>query len=196
MNCPHCADAIPDGSNFCNHCGMPSNEKPKQYGKHTVIFLLGMFVAGLAISGFYFLARTADKAPSAPTTVHAAPPPVPVTKTLVTGQLTVRPGSYVPYKVDIDITKMGDPVISGTFRASGGRGNDIQVVLADEDSLVNLLNGHSVAALYKSQPITIGKLNVPITESGTYVLVFNNRFSLLSEKQVFAEINLKYKEQQ
>ena len=204
MNCPHCANDIPEGSKFCNHCGLSPEAKPQQNnGKNVLMFMLGVFVTALLAVGLYFWSGV-SKTPSNPTTTQAAPAPsappapvfVPVTKNLVEGQLIVRAGGMVKYKLQIDTTKMRNPIVSGSFRASGGRGNDIQVVLADEDSLENLLNGHKVPSLYKTQPITNGKLDVPITESGTYYLVFNNRFSMLSPKQVFADVTLTYEEQQ
>jgi hypothetical protein len=87
---------------------------------------------------------------------------------------------------------MRNPVVSGSFRANGGLGNDIDVFLADEDSFVNLMNGHKAPTLYNSHKETIGKLNVPIKRSGTYYLCFNNHFSALTTKQVFADVSLTY----
>jgi len=201
MNCPHCANDIPDASKFCNHCGLSPEAKPQQNnGKNVLMFMLGVFVTALLAIGFYFWSGASR--PSTPLIAQAAAPAprapvfVPVTKNLVEGQLIVRAGSMVKYKLQIDTTKMRNPVVSGSFRASGGRSNDIQVVLADEDSLENLLNGHKVPSLYKTQPITNGKLDVSIAESGTCYLVFNNKFSPFSPKQVFADVNLTYEEQQ
>ena len=40
MNCPHCQNPIPDGSQFCNHCGMSAQAKPQS----SLGFKLGRFV--------------------------------------------------------------------------------------------------------------------------------------------------------
>ena len=40
MNCPHCANEIPDGSQFCNHCGMSTQASPNR----TVVFTLGRVI--------------------------------------------------------------------------------------------------------------------------------------------------------
>src|ERR1700747_1893738 len=40
MHCPHCANEIPDGSQFCNHCGMSTLARPKS----TVSFRLGRMI--------------------------------------------------------------------------------------------------------------------------------------------------------
>jgi len=200
MNCLHCSNPIPDGSRFCNHCSMPTEGKPQHGAKLALMFALGMVAGGLVAAGAYFLYQ--PKTPS-PATVQAAPrlamerespAPVfiPVTKTLVTGQLIVKAASDVRYKLEIDTDKMRNPVVSGSFRANGGQGNDIDVFLADEDSFENLMNGHKAPMLYNSHKETVGKLNVPIKRSGTYYLCFNNHFSLLATKQVFADVTLTY----
>jgi Double zinc ribbon len=77
MKCPHCANDIPEGSHFCNHCGMPPEAKPKHSGKPVLMFVLGMVVAGLAATGVYFWHQAAVKTP-APATVQAAPAATPV----------------------------------------------------------------------------------------------------------------------
>ncbi|MGB6962444.1 MAG: emp24/gp25L/p24 family protein [Candidatus Acidiferrum sp.] len=171
--------------------------------KPVLTFILGIIVAGLVATGIYFWTQTtAARTPSASTTARsvpasapAAPAFIPMTKSLVSGQLIVRANSDVRYKLEIDTDKMRNPVVSGSFRANGGRGNDIDVFLADEDSFVNLINGHKAPMLYNSRKETIGKLNVPITKSGTYYLCFNNHFSSVTPKQVFADVTLTYEAQ-
>lgn len=191
MKCPHCSNDIPEGSSFCNHCGIPPESKAKQGGKPALMFISGMLVAGLGAAVIYFSIHTKTR-PLPTVQAASAPVLVPVTKNLVTGQLIVRAASDVRYKLEIDTDKMQNPVVSGSFRANGGLGNDIDVFLADEDSFVNLMNRHPAPTLYNSHKETIGKFDVPIKRSGTYYLCFNNRFSPLTPKQVFAEVTLTY----
>jgi hypothetical protein len=87
---------------------------------------------------------------------------------------------------------MQDARVVGSFRASGGSGNDVQVVLAEESEWENWVNGHEARVLYSTGRITTGKIDVPIAEAGTYYLAFSNAFSTFSEKDVFAEVELRY----
>lgn len=41
MNCPHCANEIPDGSQFCNHCGMSTQAAPKPTATRRLGRILG-----------------------------------------------------------------------------------------------------------------------------------------------------------
>jgi hypothetical protein len=65
------------------------------------------------------------------------------------------------------------PVVVGSFRASGGSGNDIAAVLAAESEFENWINGHQARALFATDKVTMGQLNVLITQSGSYILAFN-----------------------
>lgn len=74
---------------------------------------------------------------------------------------------------------------------SGGTGNDIQVVLAEESEFQNWINGHQTHALYSTPKVTAGRINVAIREPGTYYLAFTNSFSVFSSKTVTADIELR-----
>jgi predicted nucleic acid-binding Zn ribbon protein len=195
MICPTCSKEIPNGSLFCNLCGKPTQSENSQQNTAKMLFMLCLGL-GVATMGIAFYLRSAgvknSPSPTSVQSVQAAPALVQVSKNLVEGQLLVRNHSDIRYKLEIDTTKMLNPVVSGSFQASGGVGNDIRVVLVDEDSFVNWSNGHQAQALYDSERTTIGKLKVPITRSGTYYLVFSNRFSAFTPKQVFANMTLSY----
>ena len=85
-----------------------------------------------------------------------------------------------------------NPRVVGSFRASGGSGNDIQPLLAEWSECENWINGHEARALYSRPKTTNGRFDVKIPEPGTYCIAFNNRFSLLSAKNVSADIELSY----
>jgi hypothetical protein len=114
---------------------------------------------------------------------------------LASGQIKVQAGGDVRYWINVDITKMLSPVVVGSFRASGGSGNDIAAVLAAESEFENWINGHQARVLFVTDKVTVGHLNVPITQSGIYILAFNNRFSLSTPKTVAADIELRYSTQ-
>jgi hypothetical protein len=118
-----------------------------------------------------------------------------ISEKLASGQIKVQAGGDVRYWINIDTTKMLKPVVVGSFRASGGSGNDIAAVLAAENEFENWINGHQATVLFATDKVTAGQLNVPITQSGTYILAFNNRFSLSTPKTVAANIELRYSTQ-
>ena len=58
---------------------------------------------------------------------------------------------------------------------------------------MNRRNHHPVTAMYSSQEVTQGTVNLPLpNDAGTYYLVFNNRFSVISPKAVEDNLTLQY----
>ncbi|MFZ0961720.1 MAG: hypothetical protein WAO35_12505 [Terriglobia bacterium] len=83
-------------------------------------------------------------------------------------------------------------MVKGIFRASGGSGNDIQVVIASPMEFQNWINGHQAQVFYSSGKVTTGTINVENIPPGDYILAFNNKFAALSRKQVTAVVTLSY----
>jgi hypothetical protein len=110
----------------------------------------------------------------------------PVEQNLVDKSVTIPSGSAYQtiFTVERNASLIGD------FRAFGGGGNDIQVLLMDETAYINWSNGHQVTVYYDSGKMTMGRINVSL-RPGKYVLVFSNAFSLLSQKVVDAHIKLR-----
>ena len=46
---------------------------------------------------------------------------------------------------------MVEPTVKGTFNASGGTGNDIAAVVADEMNYTNWINGHQSQVFWSTQ---------------------------------------------
>ena len=134
------------------------------------------------------------------TAAHAASNPAPVAKTryvpvsqrIATGQIIVKANGYVQYRITI-APEMVEPIISGSFNVSGGSGNDITGVIADEENYTNWINGHQAQVYWGTQgKQTTGTLEVRL-KPGLYYLVFSNKFSAFTAKQVFLEVDLNYK---
>ncbi|HXP71768.1 MAG TPA: hypothetical protein VOA88_21005 [Candidatus Dormibacteraeota bacterium] len=210
MQCPSCGKDVPGESPFCNHCGKPTSVKTRsQAGIKATWLFIGF---GLAVAVLLFVLRqeppkvavgsvqrTTDAPAVEPVSVPdptPAPPPVPVfvpvTQKLFSGQLTVMKGGYVQQRIIIDTARMSNVRITGQFTASGGTGNDIQVVIAEESEYTNWINGHPAQALYSTGKITTGSFDVPITQSGIYYLAFSNKFSVFTDKSLFVESQLSY----
>jgi hypothetical protein len=83
--------------------------------------------------------------------------------------------------------------LHGNFTASGGLTNDVEVFVLSADDFVNWQNRHAAKTFYNSGKITIGTLNVNLpSDAGTYYLVFNNRFSILTQRSVLVDAALTY----
>jgi hypothetical protein len=116
---------------------------------------------------------------------------VPVSEKIAAGQIVVKAGGYVQYK--IHVTPAMSPVqVRGRFNASGGSGNDIAAVLAREDDFENWINGHRAKVYFGTDDRqTTGSFDVELGP-GDYVLAFSNQFSVFSDKYVFLDVEMKY----
>lgn len=113
---------------------------------------------------------------------------------LIDGVITVQPGAYYHIPFTVDLETMAEIRVEGRFQASGGSGNDIKTFILDDVSYLNWVNGHPVTPMYYSGQITIADINIDITTSGDYHLVFENKFSIFSSKNVSARVDLHWSE--
>ena len=114
---------------------------------------------------------------------------------IASGQITVRHGGYVFDKIEIT-PGMSKATVSGNFTASGGAGNDIEGVIADEEGYTNWINGHEARVFWSTQgQETTGGFSTMLTP-GTYYLVFSNKFSPLTDKDVSIDASLTYQKPQ
>lgn len=113
----------------------------------------------------------------------ATPPAI---TSIVNSSFTVAPGQfkYFPFNVATFSN------INGRFRAQGGSGNDIEVIVLDSDALENFRNGHRVGTFYNSGKMTVGTININLNP-GSYYLVFNNVYSMLTNKAVEANVSIR-----
>lgn len=137
-----------------------------------------------------------DSAPVARAEIAAVPVPktryVPVTQKVATGQILVKANGYVQYRITIT-PDMVEPTVTGNFNAAGGTGNDITAVIADEMNYTNWINGHRARVFWGTEgKQTTGAFEVRL-QPGTYYLVFSNKFSAFTDKQVFLEVDLNSK---
>jgi hypothetical protein len=102
-------------------------------------------------------------------------------RTIVSDKITIRPSQWAYYTFSVS----KDSVIRGRFRAEGGSGNDIECYILDADAFENWRNGHSVRTWYNSGRVTVANIYARVPE-GQYYLIFNNRYSLLTNKVVAA----------
>ena len=161
-----------------------------------------MIALSLILGGALLLLGLSNVSPARSEGTHltypeSQPPPrwVPVSEKIATGQITVKSGSSIPFRVQIT-PDMRDAHIVGKFTASGGSKNDITAVLASEDEFPNWNNGHSAKVYYSTDGRkTTDQLDVSLTP-GTYIFAFSNKFSASTDKYVMAEIELDYSRSQ
>jgi len=92
---------------------------------------------------------------------------------------TVPPGRVVPYV--IDVPQQG-ATCSGSYTVSGGVGNDVIVSVVGPDQKL---------VIQPSLVKALGTLNLPFA-GGRYLLVFDNRRSLVSAKSISPSLTLRY----
>jgi hypothetical protein len=182
MFCPSCGKEIPDNSRYCLVCGKSPTatikKEPTPERKSDTVRNVALGVIGL-LSLYVIAVLVANANRGALRAAQQQDPLTPSVFTVAAGQMY-----YVPFSVN------GPARVVGRFQASGGGGNDIQAVVMDADNFENWKNGHPARAFYQSEKTTVGNINVPVNQAGSYYLAFNNRFSLISAKTITANVLL------
>jgi hypothetical protein len=112
--------------------------------------------------------------------------------TITNTAFTVKAGSseFFEFSVPANTTSV---FVDGHFAATGGAGNDIEVYVLNSDEWVNFQNHHPTPTFYNSQRTTQDSIGGSLPPGvGTYYLIFNNGFSLLTPKAVEASAVLHY----
>jgi predicted nucleic acid-binding Zn ribbon protein len=197
MYCPLCGKSILDGSSFCSHCGKPINAPPVAAKKSNPLGALWkLFVALILVCGALFLfayissSAKKNKLDSAGVMRAILAVPAPVTENVFSGDISIGPGQYQSRTFTI-YPEMTQAQLSGSFHAAGGSGNDIQAVVTTSTEFENWINNHPTKVYYSTEKVTAGQIDVRLGP-GTYVVAFSNKFSLLTEKEVTADITLHY----
>ena len=151
--------------------------KAKKIGIAIGIEVAGVIIA-LFIFGFF------------PGTYHSI---IPIQHTLiiVNSMVRVQPSQYGYYTFNVP-SDASNAVVSGTFTAGGGSGNDIKVAILDEQNFINFKNNHQVNAYYSSGQQIVGNISVKVPSGQTLYLVYDNTFSAISSKEVTTSVSLLY----
>ncbi len=208
MFCPKCGTETPEDSQFCRKCGQGLSAPGTSTGTATAVAppripdltpQRKLVRAPFAVAGVLFLLlliygyNASQRANPNP----AANPIDRIVKqqhttTVSNPALAVNALSFSYFKLDVP-TGATSVLLHGNFTASGGMGNDIEVFVLPESDFVNWQNGHSAKTFYNSGKVTVATLNVTLpADAGTYYLVFNNKFSLLTQKILRVDAALTY----
>jgi hypothetical protein len=196
--CPKCKSEQPDTSKFCSQCAEPLTQDGKKAGSSKTWALVALLalILGLVLIGFIGSRNSSKVDPNeAFLREMAKNPPVKVPQPhfvpITNGAATVAASSYSWYTF-VAPTGASSIAVNGHFSAAGGQGNDIDCYILDEDGFVNFKNGHPTGAYYNSGKVTQAKIGVANLAPGTYYLILDNRFSLITPKAVQIDATLSY----
>lgn len=173
--------------------GQPSSPRPMALWRKVVIAILIVSIIGLLIyqSRIFKSSGTNDFKQSLTQTVNQVIKQEHRTR-LMESSVTVEPSHWLIKQFVINPEMMPAGVV-GKFLSSGGSGNDIKVYVVDDEGLANVKNRHRAKYYYYSDKVTAGSLNLRLNP-GRYYLVFDNTFSIFSNKVVQSDIELIYQE--
>jgi hypothetical protein len=201
MTCPKCNSEQPDNAKFCSQCAAPlvSTEQAVVKSKIptwlAVVLVLALAFIGIAVWNMMQendrLRANLRKTASVSAAEHPQYQPTTHSVPLTNGAATVNATAYTWYKFDVP-ENVSDVLVNGHVTASGGTGNDIVCYILDEDGFTNFKNGHPTSTYYNSGKVTTAKIQVRNLSPGTYYIMLDNRFSLLTPKAVEIQATLTY----
>jgi hypothetical protein len=109
---------------------------------------------------------------------------------IVHGMLTVPDSNIQWYEFTIPANAK-ESMVEGSYTATGGSGNDIEVLLMEEKDFINWKNGHECTVYYQAK-LTTDRFKAKLPANRRYCVVFSNRFSAFTSKIVETEVNLSF----
>ena len=104
-----------------------------------------------------------------------------VTQYVVHETISVPAHDSRMWRITVNPTTMANAELNGVFQSSGGAIDFIRVYLARGQQL-----------LYDSRRVTHGEIHTPLQSEGEYVLVIDNKGSIMFSRTVTANISLSY----
>jgi len=204
MFCVDCGAQLPEDAGFCMRCGRsltPRMQPPAVQAAHFVAqpkksahWTAWVLLAILALV-LYWGWENAERHPENPSALPSSLSQMilPIRHTLIITNTAVSVSalaySYYKFTVPPGSTNIS---VDGRFAATGGIGNDIEVYILNRDSFVNFQNHHDSPTYYNSGKVTENEINAVLPGAGTYYLVLNNNFSLITPKAVQVSATLRY----
>jgi hypothetical protein len=126
--------------------------------------------------------------------LHAADEPQVTWKSapVFRGSVNVQAAASTRYEIRVDKKSMKSPRLVGRVTASGGKGNDVIVLVLTEADYVNWRNNRPTRPLYESGQVKLADLSVALPASGIYYVVFSNLFSGMTPKTISGKLDLRW----
>jgi predicted nucleic acid-binding Zn ribbon protein len=170
MNCPWCANEIPDGSEFCNHCGTSTQPREKKRTTPAIVLWGGVAVI---VCGLLYLGLGSWRA----NRVRAAVFHTPITFTNETQNLGAHSWRYIPvllpYSGSLDVT------------LQVARGNPLDVYLVDAgvlDVMKQTANWRAIQgnANFSAVKTTTYHRTAPLNQGAYYLVMRDTSLGILS----------------
>lgn len=212
LGCSKCGTALPDEAEFCLKCGKPVSVPPKdpiatkdpepqpvtvKPKRHYVRWtLLALFLVALV------WAATSDN-PWAQGLQELAG--FKHDQEVLDNSFTVTPHNFRYYKfalpegsVNVSIigqfSAQADQAANRTNAKGEADDNGIEVYVLSEEAFAVWQNGYAASSVYESGKTTQGKVEAELPAgAGIYYLIFSNKSSQKTAKNIQASISLRYK---
>jgi len=215
LGCSKCGATLPDEAQFCLKCGKPISLPPKEPAlfekrqPETVIapprikkrriflwILLGLFL------GAILWAATSDS-PFAQGIQELVG--WKHDQTVLETPFSVNPKNFRYYKFDLPGGSMNVSIVGqfsatsadkkpGSKKGADTDDNDVEVYVLSEPAFAVWQNGYATSSVYESGRVPHGTMQADLPAgAGVYYLIFSNKFSSRSAKNVNASVLLRYK---
>ncbi|HTU42165.1 MAG TPA: zinc-ribbon domain-containing protein [Candidatus Aquilonibacter sp.] len=203
MFCNTCGADIPNTSRFCPMCGdsflVSPNQRRRRASSTSQVapFVAGgiFLLAGLGYFAYMNHRLHSVRADSAIRVLDRSydqltkkPHNIPVS---IHG-LTINQLGYSYFKLAVPATA-SSVELHGNFTASGGAGNTIEVFVFSENGYGEWQKQQEAHPFYRSGKVSMDTIEAELPSgSGTYYLVFNNKFSSSTPKTISLDARLTY----
>jgi hypothetical protein len=218
--CTKCRTTLPNGSQFCLKCGQPVVTEEKISTEHALsvtsvpvklvaveprlparrkrkrpaatwillLVLIGI-ISWVVVSDSTSAQELRDEVTGARAEAIVETPFSVKAKGIVDYKFAVPPGA-----ISVTVTGQFNTTVAGKNTSASGADSDVEAYLLTESAFAVWQTGYSTSTHYESGRVAQGTIDVDLPSgAGVYYLVFSNKFSQRTEKNVTASVLVQYK---